>query len=199
MKSESDVKLYHIVVEGKVLIIVLYVDDLIQTDDDQLIKSCKENLTREFEMKDLGLMHYFLGMELWQGDWELFVSQGRYANEILRRFDMESYKPMEIPLAGNWRKEDATLGEAYQAILEGNKACIVKLQGVTNAYWVGSPSDRKSTLGGIFDIGSVIVSWYNRKQRSVALSLAEVEYMASSQAACEDIWMRKILVGLFGQ
>ena len=40
-KSEADVKLYHIVLEGKLLIIVLYVDDLILTSDDQLIKSCK--------------------------------------------------------------------------------------------------------------------------------------------------------------
>jgi len=63
-RSEVDVNLYHIVVEGKLLIIVLYVDDLILRGDDQLIKSCKEDLARDFEMKDTGLMHYFLGMEV---------------------------------------------------------------------------------------------------------------------------------------
>ncbi|MCY6488056.1 Ty1/Copia family ribonuclease HI, partial [Actinobacillus pleuropneumoniae] len=52
--------------------------------------------------------------------------------------------------------------------------------------------------GGVFSIGSTVVSWYSRKQRSVALSSAEAEYMAASLAACEAIWMRKILVGLFG-
>lgn len=61
--------LYNIVVKGKLLIIILYVDDLILTRDDQLIVSCKEDLAREFEMKDMGLMHYFLGMEVWQKDW----------------------------------------------------------------------------------------------------------------------------------
>ena len=69
--------------------IVLYVDDLILISDDQLIQSFKEDLAREFEMKDMGLMHYFLGMEVWQKDGEVFVSQGKYANEILRRFHME--------------------------------------------------------------------------------------------------------------
>jgi len=64
-KSESDVNLYHIMVKGKQLIIVLYVDDLILTGDGQLIMSCKEDLTREFKMKDMGLRHYFLGMEVW--------------------------------------------------------------------------------------------------------------------------------------
>jgi len=107
-KSEVDVNLYHIVVKGKILIIVLYVDDGILTGDEKLIKSFKEHLEREFEMKEMGLMHYFLGMEVWEGDGKFFVSQGKYANEILGRFRMESSKHMETPLAGNWRKEDAS-------------------------------------------------------------------------------------------
>jgi hypothetical protein len=64
-KSEADENLYQIVVEGNILIIVLYVDDLILTGDEQLIRSCKEDLAKEFEMKDLGLLHYFLGLEIW--------------------------------------------------------------------------------------------------------------------------------------
>ena len=74
----------------------------------------------------------------------------------------------------------------------------VKLHGFTDADWEGSPTNKKSTSGGVFSIGSTIFSWYNRKQRSVALSSTEAEYMAASQAACEAISMRKILVGLFG-
>eukprot|EP00253_Pinus_taeda_P009536 PITA_09536 len=114
-KSEADANLYHIVVKGKLSIIVLYVDDLILTGDDQLIMSCKEDLAREFEKKDMGLMHYILGMEVWQKDGELFVSQGKYANEILRRFHMEKCKPMQTPLAGNWRKEVANSREVVEA------------------------------------------------------------------------------------
>eukprot|EP00253_Pinus_taeda_P018020 PITA_18020 len=204
-KSEVDANLYHIMVKGKQLIIVLYVDDLILTGDDQLIMSCKEDLAREFEMKDMGLMHYFLGMEVWQKDGEFFVSQGKYANEILKRFHVEKCKPMQTPLAGNWRKEDATSGEVVEATvymqLVGSLIRIegVKLQGFTDADWVGSPSDRKRTSGGIFNLGSDAVSWYSRKQRLVALSSTEAEYMATSQASCEAIWMQKILVGLFDQ
>jgi hypothetical protein len=43
------------------------------------------------------------------------------------------------------------------------------------------------------------VSWFKRKQKSVALSSAKVEYMTASQASCEAIWLRKLLIGLFGQ
>ena len=45
------------------------------------------------------------------------MSQGKYANEILRRFRMERRKPMETPLACNWRMEDTTLGEVVEAIV----------------------------------------------------------------------------------
>ena len=74
----------------------------------------------------------------------------------------------------------------------------VKLCGFTDVDWAGSPTDKKSTSRGIFSIGSTTVSWYNRKQRSVALISTEAEYMAASVAACKAIWMRKILVGFFG-
>jgi hypothetical protein len=67
-----------------------------------------------------------------------------------------------------------------------------------DAYWVGNPTDRKSTSGGIFSIGSIGVSCYNRKQRFVALSSTKEKYMVAIQDACEAIWMRNILVGLFG-
>eukprot|EP00253_Pinus_taeda_P021586 PITA_21586 len=89
---------------------------VINYGDEKIIKSCKEDLTREFEM-DMGLMHYFLGMDVWQGDGDLFLSQGKYASEILRRFRMKSSKPMETPLASNWRKEDATSGEVVEATI----------------------------------------------------------------------------------
>ena len=76
-------------VEGKLLIIFIYDDDLILNGDEQLIHSCEEDLAKEFEMKDMGFLHYFLGLEIWQRDGEIFVSQGKYAREILGKFHME--------------------------------------------------------------------------------------------------------------
>jgi hypothetical protein len=88
-------------VEGKILIIVFYVDDLILTSDEKLIHSCKEDLAKEFEMKDMGFLHYFLGLEIWQRYGELFVSQGKYAREILGKFHMEGCKPTDTHLPRN--------------------------------------------------------------------------------------------------
>ena len=47
------------------MILLLYVDDLFLTGEEELITDAKRRLSIEFEMKDLGMMHYFLGMEVW--------------------------------------------------------------------------------------------------------------------------------------
>ena len=46
--------------------------------------------------------------------------------------------------------------------------------------WAGSVSDRKSTFSCCFSLGSVVVSWFSRKQKSMALSSVEAKYMATS-------------------
>ena len=64
-KSDADPNLYYKVVNDEPLILVLYVVDLFLTGNEKLIVWCKKKLASEFEMKDLGLMHYFLGLEVW--------------------------------------------------------------------------------------------------------------------------------------
>jgi hypothetical protein len=71
-RSEADPNLSFLAGE-KPLIPILYVDDLFLTRDEQLIADCKVNLAAEFEIKDLELMHYFLGLEVWQKDGCFFL------------------------------------------------------------------------------------------------------------------------------
>ena len=63
------------------IILLLYLDNLFLT-------GMRSKSQSEFEMKDLGLMHSFLGLEIWQIQEEIFLNQGKYAVEILKRFDM---------------------------------------------------------------------------------------------------------------
>ena len=64
-RSNVDLNLYFKVDRDGPLILVLYVGDLFLTGADPLIHQCKRELASEFEMKDLGLMHYFLGLKVW--------------------------------------------------------------------------------------------------------------------------------------
>jgi hypothetical protein len=53
------------VVGEDTLILMLYVDDIFIIGVERLINNCKESLASEFEMTDIGMMHYFLGLEVW--------------------------------------------------------------------------------------------------------------------------------------
>jgi hypothetical protein len=63
-KRDADLNLYFIIRGEDILILILYVDDLFITGAEDLIAECKLGLASEFEMSDIGLMHYFLGMEV---------------------------------------------------------------------------------------------------------------------------------------
>ena len=65
--------------KGKLLIVCLYVDDLIFTGNDVVMfKELKKSMMIEFEMPDLGMMHYFLGIEVVQSANGIFISQKKY-------------------------------------------------------------------------------------------------------------------------
>jgi hypothetical protein len=63
-KSKFDCNLYFKVMNDEPVILLLYVDDLFLKGEEKLITDCKKKLVAEFEMKYLGPMHYFLGLEV---------------------------------------------------------------------------------------------------------------------------------------
>ena len=103
-KSYEDSNLYFKVVENHPLILVLYVDDLFMSGEEHQIYQRKKELTSEFEMKDLGLMHYFLGLEMSQRSDEIFLSRGKYTVDVLRIFGMMDYQSMATLMASNLKK-----------------------------------------------------------------------------------------------
>jgi hypothetical protein len=97
-KSKADSNLYFKIMDNEPVILLLYVDDLFLTGEEKLITECKRRLASKFEMKELGLMHYFLGLEVWQSPERIFLNQGKHTVKILKRFDMLECKPMNTPM-----------------------------------------------------------------------------------------------------
>uniref|UniRef100_A0A5S6QQI6 Reverse transcriptase Ty1/copia-type domain-containing protein n=1 Tax=Trichuris muris TaxID=70415 RepID=A0A5S6QQI6_TRIMR len=67
------------------------------------------------------------------------------------------------------------------------------LQGYVDADWAGDKADRKSTSGFMFHLGGSTISWFTRKQTSVALSSTEADYVAMAEACKELLWLRQLL------
>ena len=84
-ESKADSNIYFKVEGRRPVMLLLYVDDLFLKGKEELIKDARR-LAAEFEMKDLGMMHYFLGMDVWKNADGISLGQGKYAVEILNRF-----------------------------------------------------------------------------------------------------------------
>ena len=89
MRSKNEPTLYIKREGNQILLVSLYVDDLIYMGSDPILNNkFKADLMNEFEMKDLGLMRYFLGMEVHQCQEEIFVCQSKYAKDMLSKYGM---------------------------------------------------------------------------------------------------------------
>ncbi|XP_074373457.1 secreted RxLR effector protein 161-like [Apium graveolens] len=73
------------------------------------------------------------------------------------------------------------------------------LTGFSDSDLAGNLDDRRSTGGIVFYLNESIVTWVSQKQRSFALSSCEAEFMASTSAASQGIWVRNILMRIIGE
>jgi len=104
VKSFVDANIYIKIVKDEPIIILLYVDDLFITGVECRILECKKMLATEFEMKYLGLLHYYLGLKVSQKLGEIYLGQGKYIIKMLQKFDMMDSKPMTTPMITNLKK-----------------------------------------------------------------------------------------------
>ena len=82
----------------------LYVDDLIFTGNDQLMfELLKKFMMIEFDMTDLGRMRYFPGIEVLQRTDDIFISQRKYAREVLERFNMNQCNSVHNPVVPGFK------------------------------------------------------------------------------------------------
>ncbi|CAN1152028.1 Retrovirus-related Pol polyprotein from transposon TNT 1-94, partial [Linum perenne] len=93
---------------GRMSVLIVYVDDIIITGDDYTeITKLKKRLATEFEIKDLGYLKYFLGMEIARSKGCLIVSQRKYVLDLLNEIGMLGCKPVDTPMEQNkrWNRE----------------------------------------------------------------------------------------------
>jgi hypothetical protein len=101
-QSHADHTLFTKRSAGKIAVLIVYVDDIIMTgNDEEEIHNLKSRLAQEFEIKDLGSMRYFLGMEVARSDRGIFISQRKYILDLLEETGMLGCKPADSPIEAN--------------------------------------------------------------------------------------------------
>lgn len=208
-------------------------------------------MKHKFEMTNLGILKYFLEIEVKKMDDDIFISQEKYAHHILESFRMlnnkvappptmvgiklskedcsSSMNPtmfkkfvrslmyltttspgimhaqsliprfMETPKDTHWKENMRIL-----SYVKGTKGYYILyttntdfgLVGYIDSDWDGSLDDRKTIFGYVFHMGSGIIFWSSKKQRIVVQSTTDAEYIAKNVAACQAVWLRRILADL---
>ncbi|KAJ9676960.1 hypothetical protein PVL29_022114 [Vitis rotundifolia] len=82
------------------LVVLVYVDDIIVTrSSDSLIQHLISSLNFQFALKDLGSLHFFLGIEVVQSGSTLHLCQAKYIWDLLHHAGLSDAKPRAIPMA----------------------------------------------------------------------------------------------------
>ena len=122
-QSNSDHTLF-LKKRGELIIcLIIYVDDMIITGNDkEEIAELRGRLFREFEMKDLGRLKYFLGIEVLRSSRGIFISQRKYVLDLLAETGLIDCKPADTPMMINHRlqmTEGAAMAnrEQYQKLV----------------------------------------------------------------------------------
>ena len=101
-QSQTDHTLFIKHSRGKVSALIVYVDDIVMIGNDQEeLKRLKHHLAEEFEIKDLGPLRYFLGIEVARSVKGIFISQRKYILDLLEETGMLGCKPADSPIEAN--------------------------------------------------------------------------------------------------
>jgi hypothetical protein len=242
---------------GEVRVVVgVYVDDLIITGANaRVIEAFKEEMRHTFRMSDLGLLSFYMGIEVKQGNNSISLCQAAYARKLLEKAGLENCNSCSTPmetrlqlstkstseeveakmyrsLVGSLRylvhtRPDISFavgyvsrfmekprqeqlaavkhllryiagtvshGLVYSKFTKGNN----RITGYSDSDFGGDVDERKSTTGVIFFLGQMVISWMSQKQKLIALSTCEAEYIAGAAGACQAVWLNRLLEELTG-
>ncbi|GAA0156439.1 transmembrane signal receptor [Lithospermum erythrorhizon] len=175
--------------------VLIYVDDLIISNNNSAaLFAFKDYLSSCFHMKDLGVLKYFLGIEVARSSEGIYLCQRKYVLDIIAEYGLLGERPAGFPMEPNHK-----LGESTSTLLEN-----VPVEAETRPLGCSSPSGAlskefsgsRSITGWLVFLGGSPISWKTKKQKTVSLSSSEAEYRSLTALTCELKWLKGLLMGL---
>ena len=246
-ESKCDYSLFVFKQQGVYLLLLIYVDDILLTGNHpRQMHRLIQQLRTLFSMKDLGPLHYFLGVEVSYSHNLMHFSQAKYALDLLKRTNFLDAKPISTPVCAG-QKLSLHEGDphpdpyTYRSVVGAlqyltitrpdlsyavNQVCqfmhapttthwtavkrilryvkstyaqgllykpgSMQLSAFSDADYAGDPDTRHSTGGYGIYLGSNLISWSSKKQKTVSRSSTEAEYRQLAYTAAEISWLRSL-------
>ncbi|XP_070047469.1 uncharacterized mitochondrial protein AtMg00810-like [Nicotiana tomentosiformis] len=167
------------------------------------VNQLKSFLHNTFKIKDLGKLHYFLGLEVLYKTDGVLISQRKFAIDLLKEYDCFTLLMESNTLAnlcrtpGNlilrmffhllpYLRSDPTLGIFFS----NDPNCTI--QAYRDSDWVAYPDSKRSVSGYIVLLGDIPINWKSMKQETVSLSLAGAidlsEKLLVNSLGCANRW-----------
>ncbi|GJS25123.1 putative ribonuclease H-like domain-containing protein [Tanacetum coccineum] len=200
--------------KNDIILVQVYVDDII-------FGSTKKSWCDEFEalmksrfqMSSMGELTFFLGLQVKQKPNGIFISQDKYVDEILKKFDFASVKTASTPIEtqkplvkdeeasdvdvhlyrsmiGSLMYLTAFRPDIMFAVCACSRVSSFDLEAYSDSDYAGANLDRKSTTGGCQFLGRRLISWQCKKQTIVATSTTEAEYVAAANCCGLVLWIQ---------
>eukprot|EP00257_Ricinus_communis_P018410 XP_015577124.1 uncharacterized protein LOC107261550 [Ricinus communis] len=206
--------------------VLIYVDDMVITGNDaDAIHNLKKLLHQQFQIKDLGILKYFLRLEvarsktgaqpskfpmemnlkLTNHEGDILHDPARYRRLVGRLIYLTITRPditysvnilsqfIHAPRKTHW---DAALqvikylkGSPGLGLLFPSNNSLT-LKAYCDANWANCPMTGRSTTGYCVFLGSSLISWKAKKQKTVSRSSSEAEYRSMAAATCELTWLK---------
>ncbi|RVX09853.1 Retrovirus-related Pol polyprotein from transposon RE1 [Vitis vinifera] len=222
-QTNSDHTLFLKKQHGKITTLIVYVDDMIVTGNDLEERKALQNyLSREFEMKYLGPLKYFLGIEVSRSSEGIFLSQRKYVLDLLQETGMSGCQPVNTPIEEGLKlcvepNQVSTNKGRYQRLvgrlmyLAHIRSDLAYALSVVSQYMHNPGEQHMNAVmrilrylknapgkGILFDKNvdhqsGNLVTWKSKKQNVVACSSAEAEFRGMTLGLCEALWLRLLL------
>ncbi|GAA0155859.1 transmembrane signal receptor [Lithospermum erythrorhizon] len=203
-QSKADPSLFTLFTASHTMYFLFYVDDIIVTrSSPQLLDQFIAQLDTNFSLNDLGLLKFFLGIEVTHNVIGLFLSQHKYIKDLWIKHDMLKCLVVKTPMTAkvplNDSKSAAVDAHDYRCLVGALQYLSFTRPDITYAvnqasqamhspivtHWAGCPNTRKSTTDFCVFLGGNLISWSFKKQPTISRSSIEAEYRALASTAAE--------------
>nr|GEW98629.1 uncharacterized mitochondrial protein AtMg00810-like [Tanacetum cinerariifolium] len=177
---------------GDFILVQVYVDDIIFGSlNPQLCREFEAHMHEKFQMSAMGELNFFLGLQVLQKEYGIFLSQDKYVGDTLKKFRYSDVRSSNTPMdkKNPWGKDktekDVDL-HLYRSMigslmyLTASRPDIMFAISYSDSDYGGATQDRKSTTKGCQFLGRRLISWQHKKQTIVATSTTEAEYVAAA-------------------